>query len=345
MRKTWFFLWLIATVGVTYVANAAVKLVDLQVFPGGSRIEVLALPEKETQKIFEMGPLNSNFKEKSDNKEVDAKENLEESLISTTTFQQGSEISFPPAKNIEENSSETFFEPNKETQDETPSSLETETVDESPETAIATDAISTDIATITVPIDEVENPIVENGSEVLETLAPATTIDAAISVSEEEVDSIKAIELETFELRVGTESVKQLVTGGSAPYKWFLVEGEIPKGLNIDEEGFLVGTPVKSGFFQFSIEFIDSSENTIFQTISINLNEYRVITSRGGTVTVLISGDSVSFFSGLQSDSFFSPEIIRNGPLVLEVQFLPIVGDETSWIRCEVNEGVTCSSD
>ena len=113
----------------------------------------------------------------------------------------------------------------------------------------------------------------------------------------------------------------------------------------IDEEGFLVGTPEKSGFFQFSIEFIDSSENTIFQTISINLNEYRVITSRGGTVTVLISGDSVSFFSGLQSDSFFSPEIIRNGPLVLEVQFLPIVGDETSWIRCEVNEGVTCSSD
>ena len=38
------FLWLAATAGVVYVANAAVELVDLQVFPGGSRIEVLSLP-------------------------------------------------------------------------------------------------------------------------------------------------------------------------------------------------------------------------------------------------------------------------------------------------------------
>ncbi|SVD54756.1 uncharacterized protein METZ01_LOCUS407610, partial [marine metagenome] len=38
------FLWLAATAGVVYVANTAVELVDLQVFPGGSRIEVLSLP-------------------------------------------------------------------------------------------------------------------------------------------------------------------------------------------------------------------------------------------------------------------------------------------------------------
>ena len=38
-------LWLVATAGVVYVANTAVELVDLQVFPGGSRIEVLSLPE------------------------------------------------------------------------------------------------------------------------------------------------------------------------------------------------------------------------------------------------------------------------------------------------------------
>ncbi|SVD15011.1 uncharacterized protein METZ01_LOCUS367865, partial [marine metagenome] len=40
-------LWLVATAGVVYVANTAVELVDLQVFPGGSRIEVLSLPEPE----------------------------------------------------------------------------------------------------------------------------------------------------------------------------------------------------------------------------------------------------------------------------------------------------------
>ena len=33
--------WVLATLGVTYVANAAVELVDLQVFPQGGRIRVL----------------------------------------------------------------------------------------------------------------------------------------------------------------------------------------------------------------------------------------------------------------------------------------------------------------
>ncbi|SVB23590.1 uncharacterized protein METZ01_LOCUS176444, partial [marine metagenome] len=33
--------WIVATLGVTYVANAAVELVDLQVFPQGGRIRVL----------------------------------------------------------------------------------------------------------------------------------------------------------------------------------------------------------------------------------------------------------------------------------------------------------------
>ena len=37
-------LWVVATVGVTYVASAAVTLVDLQVFPQGERVEVLARP-------------------------------------------------------------------------------------------------------------------------------------------------------------------------------------------------------------------------------------------------------------------------------------------------------------
>ena len=45
MRRTLVvLLWLVATLGVTYVPNTAVGLVDLQVFPAGSRIEVLSLP-------------------------------------------------------------------------------------------------------------------------------------------------------------------------------------------------------------------------------------------------------------------------------------------------------------
>ena len=46
-NKLLFIFWLLATVGVTYVANTAVGLVDLQMFPNRTRIEVLTLSEPE----------------------------------------------------------------------------------------------------------------------------------------------------------------------------------------------------------------------------------------------------------------------------------------------------------
>ena len=39
------------------------------------------------------------------------------------------------------------------------------------------------------------------------------------------------------------------------------------------------------------------------------------------------------------------PEIVRTGPLMVEVLFIPVSGDDTSWVRCEVDEGIYCSSD
>ena len=56
MRKTLVvFFWLLATIGLTYVTNAAVKLVDLQVLPEGSRIEVLSLPKTTIESEGEVG--------------------------------------------------------------------------------------------------------------------------------------------------------------------------------------------------------------------------------------------------------------------------------------------------
>ena len=56
MRKTIVLIfWLIATVGLTYVANEAVELVDRQVLPEGSKIEVLALPEEKTSQMDHYG--------------------------------------------------------------------------------------------------------------------------------------------------------------------------------------------------------------------------------------------------------------------------------------------------
>ena len=78
MRKTLvLFFWLVATLGVTYVANAAVQLVDRQVLPAGSQIQVLSLPEKtlnspvleDPGSILEIPSetsINSDFKGKMD---------------------------------------------------------------------------------------------------------------------------------------------------------------------------------------------------------------------------------------------------------------------------------------
>lgn len=342
MRKTWFILWLIATVGITYVANAAVQLVDLQVFPGGSRIEVLALPEKKVQKTSENSPLNENSIQKVNEIAIGENENIQEELIPTTTFLQNSEILIPPKKTEENDEIEIFVDSNEEIQNE----LELGSLGIETETEIETEEIfevstTTVLAAIT-PTDSGEDRLPENEAVEAPILSTITTTLVPII---EEFNPVVPLDLGVIEARVGIEIRNQLVTGGLIPYKWSLVEGEIPTGIEIDTDGFLTGIPEKSGFYRYSIELSDLNDSTILYPISINISEFRLITSRGGNVTVLISGDSVSFFSGLQSDGFLSPEVIRNGPLVLEVQFLPLIGDETSWIRCEVNEGVICQSD
>ena len=67
--------------------------------------------------------------------------------------------------------------------------------------------------------------------------------------------------------------------------------------------------------------------------------------ARGGSVTVVVTGDSVGFFSALHGEGFESTQVLRSGPIVVEVAFLPISGDEISWVRCEVVDGVSCTQD
>jgi len=53
----------------------------------------------------------------------------------------------------------------------------------------------------------------------------------------------------------------------------------------------------------------------------------------------------VGFFSALHGEGFESTQVLRSGPIVVEVAFLPISGDEASWVRCEVVDGVSCTHD
>ena len=94
-----------------------------------------------------------------------------------------------------------------------------------------------------------------------------------------------------------------------------------------------------------SVQVTDSAGRTGIVATAFVVREYRFIRARGGSATVVVTGDSVSFFAALHGEGFKSTQVLRSGPLVVEVAFLPISGDEASWVRCEVVDGVSCTHD
>jgi len=51
----------------------------------------------------------------------------------------------------------------------------------------------------------------------------------------------------------------------------------------------------------------------------------------------------VSLFLASPADGY-SAVIVESGGFRVEVQFVPIQGEDTSFVICEVNEGVACRS-
>ena len=242
--------WIVATLGVTYVANTAVELVDLQVFPQGGRIRVLerAVPAAVTTTV--------------------------PAAAVTTTV---------------------------------PAAAVTTTV---PATAVTT----TVPAAATVP-------------------AATTTVAPPLVMVDSILDGA----------RTGSEYSTRLAAEGSVPHTWEVVGGSLPDGLVLAENGDLAGTPRQSGRYQFVAKATDGTGRTGTAEYSLVVKEFRVISARGGLVTVVVQGDSVAFFSALQAEGFDQAVVVRGGPIVVEVQFLPGAGDDTSWIKCVASDGVVCS--
>lgn len=234
--------WLLATAGVVYVANTAVELVDLQVFPEGASIRV-----------------------------------LERASTPTTVADQVAEPAAP----------------------------------------VSTASTTVPAASTTVP-------------------AATTTVPAP---------QLLVVDSGTVEVRSGSPYRARLASGGSPPYEWRVVSGSLPAGLALTPDGFIEGSLEGSGRFQASVEVTDSAGRTGVVAAAFVVREYRFIRARGGSVTVVVTGDSVGFFSALHGEGFESTQVLRSGPLVVEVAFFPISGDEASWVRCEVLDGVSCTND
>ena len=319
MRKTLvLFFWLVATLGVTYVANAAVQLVDRQVLPAGSQIQVLSFPEKTRTPPLLDNPgnileiptetsINSVFKGEMD--EIANRTTTTLPIISTT-------VVIDPEPEPEPDP-EPEPEPEPETEEEPEPETETEEEVEIISATTTTEAVVTTT-----------------------TFVPATSTTTAIL-------ELNVLTTSLNKAKIGTNYGFQLLAdGGIPPYRWSIMTGELPQNLEISENGYIAGVfnDLESSFLVFEVK--DSRGKTSISreiTIEIEPNRKTVI-ARGGTAFIDIDGDLVSLFLVSPADGY-SAVIVEPGGFRVEVQFVPIQGDSTSYVVCEVNDGVTCRSD
>ncbi len=302
--------WVVATVGVTYVANAAVELVDLQVFPQGARIEVLA----RAQPMPTTPP----------------------PMRATTVVSPTTTVVSPTTTVVSPTT--TVVSPTTTVVAPTTTVVVATTVVPTTTAASTTTAVgvptptttSPPVATTTTtpPVSTTTTPV----STTTTTPSTTTTPPPALVMSDSVLDGG----------RTDVAYRNRLVMDGSAPFVWKVESGSLPVGLDLTADGFLGGTPTNSGHYVFTVRATDESNRTGIAEYSVVVREFRIVSARGGSVTVIVQGNSVAFFSALQGEGFDQAVLVRTGPIVVEVQFLPRSGDDTSWVRCEASEGVVC---
>ena len=138
--------------------------------------------------------------------------------------------------------------------------------------------------------------------------------------------------------------VRLQATGGMPPYRWSVVGGQLPEGLAVSAQGVVSGTPSGGSASSMVVTATDSSGRVAHSgELAVNFaTDRRTVAARGGTVFVDVLGDSVSLFLVSPADGF-SAIVVEPGGFRVEVQFVPLQGDATSWVVCEVADGVLCS--
>jgi len=133
-------------------------------------------------------------------------------------------------------------------------------------------------------------------------------------------------------------------TGGMPPYRWTVIEGQLPNGLVLSTGGVVSGASPGGSSTSVAVAATDSVGRVAHSgELAVNFaTDRRTVAARGGTVFVDVLGDSVSLFLASPADGF-SAIVVEPGGFRVEVQFVPLQGDATSWVVCEVSDGVLCS--
>jgi len=316
--------WVVATVGVTYVANAAVELVDLQVFPQGARIEVLARAQPTPTTLPPMGATTAP-------------------PVATTTVPALVTTVVAPATTVVAPATTVVA----------PATTVVAPVSTTTEAVAATTVVSTTTVAVVSTTAAVGALVTTTTVSPVATTRPPTTTRPPPTTTRPPATTTTAVPVSP--LVVGTGSlpgarvgeayqVVLVASGGTPPYSWSLASGTLPEGLGLSGGGVFSGVPGESSDIALVFSVSDtagrsaSSAGLVFETAA----DRRTVAARGGTVFVDVVGDSVSLFLASPADGF-SAVIVEPGGFRVEVQFVPLQGDATSWVVCEVAGGVVCT--
>jgi hypothetical protein len=379
-------LWLLATAGVTYVASAAVTLVDLQVFPQGERVEVLTrLAPPPTTTILPTVTATS----------VGSTETTAapETTVPTTTIQSASPTTTVPTTTVA-----TTVEPPPTTTAPTTTTSSggggvsaptttrpSATTTRPPATTTTTRpvpplVIETNVLAAATVGSGFEAALVAVGGQRPHTwqmaggvLPPGLSLSSAgrisgipqaagqfvfsvrvsdgsgrsatASFAATTVNALRVLTANLPEVEPGSAYLATFqAIGGTPPYRWTVVEGRLPDGLVLSAGGVVSGTPASGSPTSVVVEAADSSGRVAHsgELAVVFATDRRTVAARGGTVFVDVLGDSVSLFLASPADGF-SAIVVESGGFRVEVQFVPLQGDATSWVVCEVADGVVCS--
>jgi len=384
-------LWILATAGVTYVASAAVTLVDLQVFPQGERVEVLTRPAPPpTTTILPTVTATSGGSTTVPTATVPTTSVPATSVPATTVPATSVPATTVPATTVPATTvPATTVEPTPattvvSTTTTVPGAGGVSTTTRPPTTTttrplppLAIDAVDMAVGTVGSAYDL---DLVATGGQSPDTwqmaagvLPPGLALSSAgrisgipqasgqfafsVRVADGSGRSASAsfVLTTTNVLRVLTATLPEVeagsayqatlqATGGTPPYRWTVIDGRLPDGLVLTADGVVSGTSSGGSPTSVVAAATDSSGRVAHsgELAVAFAADRRTVAARGGTVFVDVFGDSVSLFLASPADGF-SAIVVESAGFRVEVQFVPLQGDATSWVVCEVADGVVCT--